>query len=102
MRKISCIYYLNVISLLRFYLFRCLIWMDFFSDPLCCCFFFFYEVQQFNSSEKNFYFFVISCSVYFLWREKNDRRFAGIHSAPKIQSSKKRITSILLSVPSST
>ncbi|KAI0507624.1 hypothetical protein KFK09_013750 [Dendrobium nobile] len=37
------------------------------------------EVQRFNSHDKNFSFFVICCLVYFIWRERNDRRFSRKH-----------------------
>ncbi|XP_020680432.2 uncharacterized protein LOC110098065 [Dendrobium catenatum] len=35
------------------------------------------EISIFNAVEKNFCYFVVCCVIYFLWRERNDRRFSG-------------------------
>ncbi|PKU61258.1 Putative ribonuclease H protein [Dendrobium catenatum] len=37
------------------------------------------EISTLNPVEKNFCYFVICCVIYFIWRERNDRRFEGSH-----------------------
>ncbi|KAI0507814.1 hypothetical protein KFK09_013942 [Dendrobium nobile] len=41
---------------------------------------YFEDFQVFGAAERNFCYLSICCMIYFLWRERNDRRYGGIHS----------------------
>ncbi|KAL0918064.1 hypothetical protein M5K25_010052 [Dendrobium thyrsiflorum] len=43
---------------------------------------FFYNSQHYNALEKNFCFITISATVYFIWRERNKRRFSNSWDSP--------------------
>ncbi|PKU83287.1 hypothetical protein MA16_Dca006688 [Dendrobium catenatum] len=40
----------------------------------------FEDCQSIEGAECNFCYFVICCTLYFLWRERNDRRYGGKYS----------------------
>ncbi|PKU79207.1 hypothetical protein MA16_Dca000551 [Dendrobium catenatum] len=42
------------------------------------------EIQRFNSNERNFSFLMICCLVYFIWRERNSRRFMQKKASPMV------------------
>ncbi|XP_028548818.1 uncharacterized protein LOC114579172 [Dendrobium catenatum] len=44
------------------------------------CFDFFNDHPGISTTHKNFCFLVLCCSIYFIWRERNDRRFGSTQS----------------------